>query len=372
MKILFIDFTLPYLLKDSSHPIGGWAVQLNAWINGLRTNGHQVGVLTWKGTGSFVNKKLDFDLIETYDPNRGIKILKYFYNYIPALYKGAAEYGPDVIIQACAGLNTGIMAFIADRLNIPFIYRVANDMGVDYRYKDRLRKYEQIVYRYGLRKADIILCQNRYQYNNLKEKFPKKPLHILHNPFLKYSDVKINPNEERKYIAWLGVFQKQKNLPLLYDIARKCPGTTFKIAGMPGKSMDSDTERALASLKKLSNVVFVGYLPRKQVPLFLSKAVTLLNTSHYEGFSNTFLEAFSVGTPVIAPERVDPDDIIADNKLGISVKNDSDFPEFIKNLFGDKNRFNETKKRCREYVYKNHDPKMLAERLIKVISEVKK
>lgn len=372
MKILFIDFTLPYLLKDSSHPVGGWAVQLNAWINGLRANGQQVGVLTWKGTNNFVNKKLDFDLIETYDPDRGIKIIKYFYDYIPTLYKKTVQYKPDVIIQACAGLNTGIMAFIAGRLNIPFIHRCASNIDSPPYYNNKQLKYEQLLYKYGLKKAALILCQNKYQYEGFKKQFPEKPLYILHNPFLRNSDIEISPYENRKYIAWLGVFKREKNLPLLYDIAKQCPKATFKIAGMPGKSMDYATKESLRNLKILSNVEFVGYVQRKQIPIFLSQAIALLNTSHYEGFSNTFLESFSVKTPVIAPEKVDPDCIIANNKLGISVKNNSDFPELIKNLYDDKSRFNEISERCQEYVYKNHDPKVLAERFDKVISGVRR
>jgi len=53
MKILFIDFTLPYLLKDSSYPVGGWEVELNAWIKWLRVNSHQVGVLCGQSPEEF-------------------------------------------------------------------------------------------------------------------------------------------------------------------------------------------------------------------------------------------------------------------------------------------------------------------------------
>ena len=367
MKILFTDFTLPYLLKDSSYPVGGWAVELNSWINGLRVNGHEVGVLTWKGANAFVNKKLDFDLIETYDPDKGIKILKYFYYYIPEQYKKAKNYAPDVIIQACSGIATGIMSFIANKLRVPFIYRVANDMDADQRYRTRLLKYEQIAYKYGLKKTDVILCQNSYQYDNLKIKFPEKSLHILHNPFLKTHDTNIYSFEDRKYVAWLGVFQKQKNLSLLYKIAKQVPEINFKIAGMPGNSMDNDTQNALKNLKELSNIGFVGYLPRKQVPSFLSNAACLLNTSHYEGFSNTYLEAFSAGTPVIAPVNADPDHIIKKNGLGFAVKNNSDFPVVIQGVFENKEKFVEISKQCQKYVYKNHNPEILAKRLVDII-----
>ena len=370
MKILFIDFTLPYLLKDSNYPLGGWAVELNSWINGLCANGHQVGVLTWKGANAFANKKLNFDLIETYDPDKGIKILKYFYYYIPEQYKKAKEYTPDVMIQACSGIGTGIMSFIANKLRVPFVYRVANDMDADQRYKTRLLKYEQMAYKYGLKKTDAILCQNSYQYDNLKIKFPEKSLHIIHNPFLKTYDTNISLFEDRKYVAWLGIFQKQKNPALLYEIAKQLPDIIFKIAGMPGKGMDIETEKALEKLKKLNNIEFIGYLKRKQVPHFLSNAVCLLNTSHYEGFSNTYLEAFSTGTPVIAPVNADPDHIIEENGLGFAVKNNLDFFVVIQSVFENKKRFVEISKQCQKYVLKNHDPEILAKRLVEIISKI--
>jgi len=373
MKFLFIDFTLPYLAADAIYPVGGWAVQLNAWIKGLRANGHEVGVLTWKGANRFVNKKTEFDLIETYDPAVGIKILKYFYYYLPVLYKKTSQYKPDVIIQACAGLNTGIMAFIANQLRIPFIHRIASDVDADQRYKCNLMRYEQISYNYGLSRTNIVLCQNRYQYENLKVKFPEKELHILPNPFSSAKQkISINHLKNRTYVAWLGVFKKPKNIPLLFEIAQNMPGTKFKIAGMPGKTIDHKTEKALSGLSQLPNVEFVGYLTREQVVTFLSNAVVLLNTSHHEGFSNTYLEAFFTGTPVVAPTQADPDFIIQKNGLGASVKHPSDFPNHIEQVHKNKNRFDEVSKKCREYVQKNHDPQLIAGRLEEIISKFKR
>lgn len=372
MKILFIDFNLPYLLRDALYPIGGWAIELDAWIKGLRANGHQIGVLTWKGANHFAGKKLNFDLIETYDPAKGVRIIKYFYYYIPALYKKTAGYEPDVIIQACAEHYTGIMAVIAKTLKVPFLYRVANDMDTDQRYKEGMPKYAQIAYQYGLKNADAVLCQNQYQHDAIRKNFPQKPVWILHNPFPKTVDVLPALFSERQYIAWLGVFKKQKNLPRLYETARQMPELHFKVAGMPGKRMDRHTENALMGLERLSNVKLTGYLSRDEVYPFLSKALALLNTSHYEGFSNVFLEAFAMGTPVIAPAHADPDHIIQKNGLGLATSEDTDLPTQINRfLRTGVSLFDETSQRCRDYVKKNHDPEILAQRLVEIIRQVK-
>ena len=370
MKILFIDFMLPYLLKDLDYPTGGWAVELNSWITGLRANGQQVGVLTWKGANRFIAKRPDFDLIETYDPAKGIKVFKYFYYYIPSIYKKAAEYKPDVIIQACAGINTGIMCLIAKALKIPFLYRVANDMDTDHRYKDRLKGYEQIAYSYGLKKSRAVLCQNNYQLNQIRKKYPEKPAVILHNPFYQSLEVAPSNFEDRKYIAWVGIFQKQKNLPLLFEIARQMPHVQFQIAGASRHDLDSATEAAIMNLSKLPNVKFNGFLNRHQIIQFLNNAVALLNTSHYEGFSNTYLEAFSTGTPVICPSHADPDNIVKEEKLGYPCEHPSDFINAIGQIFVQKQSFDILSERCRKYVNINHNPTMLAKQLIGIITKL--
>jgi len=372
MKILFIDFSLPYLLKDSNYPVGGWAVELQTWLQGIKQAGAETGVLTWKGASEYVGRPLDFELLGTYNPKQGIKVLKYFYLYIPAMLRAARAFKPDVIIQACCGLNTGIMAFIANRLGVPFIYRVANDMDADERYTDRLRGYEQFAYRSGLHKARAILCQNQYQHDRLQQWFPNKPLHILHNPF----DIERNLpqtkfKKEKRYIAWLGVFSRQKNMSLLHHISGRLPDVKFHIAGMESKTIDPETCRAIEQLKRMPNVHFVGYVQRKDVLEFLSGAVALLSTSHYEGFSNTFLEALVSGTPIIAPRRVDPDLIITNNKLGLTSEQDEKLSQLIEEMWNLEERTYETlAEKCRSYVLTHHDPVGKSEELMTILRPI--
>lgn len=372
MKILFVDFTLPYLLKDNQYPVGGYAVELLNWINGLSTTDTKVGVLSWDGANEHAGKPTEFEIIDTYNPSKGIRVLKYFYLYIPKLIKGAKKFTPDVIIQACAGVNTGIMAFVAKTCGVPFVYRVANDMDVDGRCETRLMGYERWAYYYGLGKADAIVCQNDYQVNCLKEKYPEKKLFKIHNPY----DIKkvvhdIKTRDERKYVAWLGVFQKQKNLQLLLRVAKALPDVPFHIAGMPEKTIDDGTEQAVKGLEKLPNVTFVGYVKRTEILDFLNGAICLLSTSHYEGFSNTFLESFAAGTPVVCPSRVDPDHIIQEQGLGATTDDDATLSDVLMQLYQkDHESYEQLSHHCSTYLKQNFSPSSKAKDLIGDLSEV--
>ena len=368
-KILYFDFNLPYLIKDANHPVGGATVEWYAWIKGFTANNHKVGVLTWKGATEYIGKPTECDILESYNPKGGIPRLNLLYKY-PSILNTIKQYQPDYLVQECMGPETGIMAYIGKKLNIPFTYRVATDISADGRYKKTIPKHIQLFFRYGLKNSQAIICQNNYQYENLKKKFPNKKISIIHNPYY-YEGVlpQIKKHTERKYIAWMAIFKYQKNLPALYECVKKLPDIEFRIAGTAKASgyLDEKTRMALDALKKCENANFVGYVKRFDVIPFLSEAYALLNTSHIEGFSNTFLESFAAGTPIVTTQRVDPDNIIANNNLGNVANDYSEIPELLTSLFKDKN-YNNIAQRCRNYVTEKHNTKILAQQFIREIS----
>ena len=362
---------MPYLLNDIDRPVGGATIEWHAWIKGLISNNHEVGILTFKGASAYIDRDLEFDIVESYSVNEGIPVLRWLYKRFPAIHNAVREYNPDFLIQECAGFETGLMAFIGKKMNIPFIYRVANDMDTDERYKERLSKYQQVAYKFGLKHADAIMCQNNYQYERLKMKYPVKKITIIHNPYFYEGELSAIKNQtERKYIAWLGIFQYQKNLTALLEIVRSLGEIEFWIAGKAGNRLDDDTKAALSSLRNCNNVKFVGYLKRTEIMSFLSNAYALLNTSHYEGFSNTFLESFLAGTPVITTDKVDPDSIVYNNNLGLTARDYKEIPRLIVSMIQSSN-YNNIAQSCRQYVLREHDPKMLAQKFIEILDELK-
>jgi glycosyltransferase involved in cell wall biosynthesis len=358
MRVLFIDFSLPHLLRDSEFPAGGWAIQLRQWLGGLSNLGHRCGVITWKGANAYVGAQPLCELVESHDPAAGIKVLKYAYSHIPSIQAAARAWQPDVMVQSTRSVETGIMAFIARRLGVPFVYRVASDADMDDRYRIGLPGYARLAYGYGLRGTDLIICQNSYQAAQVRRSLPSARLHMQTNIIdLPPDNVELLPRGERSYVAWLGVFRKPKNVPLLHEVAKALPGIEFRVGGIPAADMDDETARGLAGLRELPNVRLVGYMKRPDVPDFLGRAMALLCTSHYEGFSNTFLEAFAAGTPVVTRRGVDPDSIIARNGLGRVAEDDERLPACLREI-GDMApaAFDALAQKCRDYVALHHAP----------------
>ena len=366
MKFLYLSFYMPMLLKDNPEIAGGAAIQWKSWIRGFIDNGHYFGLLTWEGAEKYINKKLDFDIIECYNPDLGIKKLRLIYYQMPKLYHAIKKYNPDYLIQGAATIHTFLLMLIAKILRIPFIHRIAGDSDVDENIGQMLPKKEILLYKLGVRYADIIFTQNSYQLNKLKNKFPKKNIYILHNPFeLETTQKQILPRSKESYIAWIGNFRAVKNLPQLAKIAHKLPEVEFKIAGIEHKNMDNSTRISLIELKNIKNVEFVGYVKRSSISKFLSKAIGLLNTSFHEGFSNTFLEAWSLGVPVITTKNVNPDEIVSNFNLGKVAEDYTQLLSYLKMIIDlDENEYNELALHCYEYVKENHDPRILAEKFV--------
>lgn len=369
MRLLFVDFTLPYLLADEEFPVGGWAVQLEQWLYGLSEIGVRAAVLTWKGANAHVGRKLPFELIESFDPKTGFRVAKYFYSYIPAILAVARVYEPDAIVQSTRSIYTAIMAYIAGRLDVPFIYRVASDADVDSRAARGLQLYERLAYRHGLEAADLVICQNEYQSTQIMRARPARPvLRIQNSTRIARDALPPRGPADRKYIAWLGVFRYEKNMPLLARVAEALPDIDFQVAGMPGRGADRETLASVDVLKRLPNVCFVGYLKRMEVGEFLAGAMALLCTSHLEGFSNTFLEAFAAGTPVLTRRGVDPDGIVAGHGLGFVAASDGDLIANVRRLAQmNATEYDSLALHCRSYLESHHDPCRSMQRLVEAV-----
>lgn len=368
MRILIYNFSIPYLLSDNDEFEGGTAVELLNWIKAFRGLNHEVALLTWKGAKEIIKTKVDFDIIESYNSKAGIPKIRMFYNYIPSVIRAIKNYDPDIIIQEGASVQSFIMSISSKLTKKIFVHRIASDADVDERTNEFIDGISLFLYKNSRNFIDVFSVQNEYQFNKLKERFPDKNIFKIHNTFNRFISNGILPREERKYVAWVGHFRKIKNLITLADICSQMKNIEFKIAGIAYINLDNDSSLAIEKMKRMSNVEFVGYIDNSQIQNFLSRAVCLLNTSFLEGFSNTFLEAWSVGTPIVTTNQVNPDNLIGNHQIGLVANSFEELPNKLVEIYSYADyEYNKISKRCYEYVIQNHDPTMLAKTFISKI-----
>jgi len=363
-KFLFFDFNIPFLLEDKKKAVGGATVQSLNWIQGLISNEKNVGVLVEKE--SFYPKESLIDFIETF-PLKGKNPILWIYPRFYLLNKSIKKYTPNYLIQAGAGFIVLPLSIISKLNGIKFIHRIANNVDVDKRLFKKISLFGALSYKLGLAITPIISCQNEYQYNTLKKKYPKKSIIKLVNPFdSKNIKSDIVQRKDRRYVSWIGNFQYQKNLPLLLKITKEFPDVNFKIAGKANNNIDKSLITILRKLENQPNVNFVGYLDREELYMFLSKSICLLNTSFYEGFPNTFLESFAVGTPILTTDEIDPDNIIKAHNLGVSCSDFSKLPWGLKYLI-DLKEYNNVSLNCKNYITNRHNREGLSYELIQFL-----
>jgi glycosyltransferase involved in cell wall biosynthesis len=155
----------------------------------------------------------------------------------------------------------------------------------------------------------------------------------------------------------------------MYQLVRSLPHVKFKIAGAPTNKTSNEILNCLEKLNSCDNVELVGTLNRDQVFFYLSKAYLLVNTSHFEGFSNTFLEALAVGTPIISRESIDPDQIISKYGLGITVKSYEEMGDAINTLIDDP-KYDEVALKCKNYIEDHHDLDHICNQFAKVLMSI--
>lgn len=103
------------------------------------------------------------------------------------------------------------------------------------------------------------------------------------------------------FILYLGGFSPRKNIKGLieayYRIYKKLSGHhKLLIIGKPGKSYD-DYRHLVSKLGIDQEVVFTGYVPVSDLPLFYNGAALFVYPSFYEGFGLPPLEAMACATP---------------------------------------------------------------------------
>lgn len=334
--------------------IGGIERQVSIMSDWLDKNGHEVIVLTWRDSGA---KDIEYvngvKIIKLCGLDDGLPGIRFFYPRWSSLIKALRSADADIYYQNCGEYVTGQVALWCRKNGRKFIYSVASDTDCysDLPVMKSIR--ERLLYKIGLKYADEIIVQTKKQKKLMSENFSRESV-VLPMPCPGpdtevYREIYSNRNSHS--IVWVGRYHVCKRLEILLDVADKLVDIKFLVAGKPNFD-DEYSESLIERISHLDNVEMLGMVKREEMSKVYSESLLLCCTSEYEGFPNTFIEAWSYGLPIIS--TVDPDDILTNMKLGLYVSSASQIISAIQSLLDDREALDTLSNNARGYYEDEH------------------
>ncbi len=267
------------------------------------------------------------------------------------LFLTLIKINPDVVIQRITGVQTVICAFYCKLFKKKFIFSIAHKREVN---RGGMKGITGKFYHYGFKKSTYIVAQNKDQIIDL-ENWKKK----------KFSNIKViksgyeiqnkkNNIKNKKNILWVSRAIKWKRPECFLKLAEKFPNEIFIM--ICRKSHDEYYwNKIKKSAKELSNLKFFNFIPFHEIDKYFKNAKIFINTSTYEGFPNTFVQALKNKTPIISL-NVDPDNFLIRNKCGFNCIDDFTKMEYyLRMLLENQELYKSYSRNSYLYVKKNHD-----------------
>ena len=239
---------------------------------------------------------------------------------------------PDAVIQSVACGFTGVVGlwgFFVRSCNT--VWRVSSDRYLDRHMLRGLGMFSNWVIYLGIKSYRNIIVQTRFQQSRLEALYGLDGrCTMIRNSYL--SDAKdagsamaqnawMAPDKTR--IVWIGNIKPIKQVDVFLSLARAFQSDPARVFVIAGRMPDDEVQKQalLDELDAHDNMHYAGVLPIEDVDALLAQSRLLVNTSWFEGFSNTYIQAWRVGVKVLSL-NANPDELLARPELGFCAEGD--------------------------------------------------
>ena len=280
---------------------------------------------------------------------------------------------PDVIYQRVACAYTGVAAWYSRRNNCKFIWHIAHDTDVSRSENNKIWRYELTNYfvrkfvDYGIKHTNHIIAQTAHQNTLLRLNYGKSADAVVPN-FHPYPDKEIFKEGTVK-IVWIANLKPWKQPETFIRLAKDLKYVEGAQFLMIGASPSKESEWFSSLLKEINsqnNLSYLGVCTQEKVNEILSSSHIFVNTSRYEGFANTFIQAWMRKVPVVSM-HVNPDGIFDSEKVGFFAGNSYEYlKQKVELLIENAGIRFEIGENAQKYAFHNHSVKN-AEKVIELL-----
>jgi glycosyltransferase involved in cell wall biosynthesis len=267
--------------------------------------------------GQSETKSIDgVTLHKSYQPSQNDTIVEKFQK-IRSLNYAITKVDADLYVFRGSPYRALVNFTICKSKNKKFVYNFANDGDINPLGGDNPWIIREL-FKLLLKNSDKIITQTEKQKHDLMKKIDVDS-DVIPNGYPESN--KITPLDDRDYFLWVGRINKNQKRPhKMIQIANELPNEDFLIIGPESNSSEYQREFE-KKVAESPNIEYLGYIGNHEIHDYFSKAIALVNTSKYEGFPNTFLEAWRKKTPVVSL-NVPVSRFISDNEVIGSVNDD--------------------------------------------------
>ena len=291
--------TWPVLAADGAiRVVGGAEVQQSMIAPELARRGWQVSMVALDYGQPDASEVRGVTVYKMHKPDEGIPVLRFVYPRLTSLWKVLKRVNADVYYQRTAAVTTAWVAQFCRVNGRRSIYAGASDVDFVPGEEDIRYARDRWIFEWGVRHVDHVIVQNEAQRSTLKQHFGRDGTLI---PSCYAPPAGTARPERRDYVLWTATVRPSKRPELLLEIARRLPSHKFVMIGGPdpGKREGEYMRSIAEAAKAIPNIEVRGFVPFAEAERAFDGARVVLNTSLYEGFPNTFLQAWARGIPTV-------------------------------------------------------------------------
>lgn len=286
-------------------------------------------------------------------------------------YKTLNKIKPDIIVQRMTSFITGLLGLYTSRNKNKFIWICTGDPIPQKWYFIKRQKLltenskkffiiklifllnafiTDLARNYGMMKISVAFTQNEKQHYELKKSYRINSEKILPCTELPENYIENQSKLNEKIILWVSNLSLNKQPESFIELAKLFDGMDYKFVMIGNRNDKLFTENLFA--KAPENFIWLGKLSYKDTLHWFDKASVFVNTSGYEGFPNTFAQAWIRGIPVITL-GIDPDSLIKTYTLGFVTHSLDEMKEKILELITNNALYTELNSRIKKYAIEN-------------------
>jgi glycosyltransferase involved in cell wall biosynthesis len=351
----------PLLAPDMGPPPGGAETQMLMLARALVRRGQRVCIVAY-GSPQSLPRSVDGVVVLT--QRRSLAHLRPIRLLLWGIFafRRLAPLRTRVFVQRAAGPTTGAIALFARAKRSRFVYSSAN--VVDFALERLERSTSRLwLFHIGVKLASAIVVQTQEQMDMCRRRFGRDPILIK-----SIAEPAPAGEVDRRAFLWVGRAADYKRPEAFIDLAAAVPEARFWMvlvtAGEQGHEL---ARRIVERCRGVPNVELLEPRPRTELMRLIESAVAMVNTADYEGMPNIYLESWARGVPALSLLH-DPDGVIERESIGFFADGSPErMAAQARQLWHTRRDQLELRKRCRDYVAREHAPDRVVDRWMEAL-----